>query len=92
MKAVINGVVLAESDETVLVEGNHYFPAGAVDKSYLQDSETHTLCPWKGKANYYHAEIGGEKITDAAWYYPEPKSKALHIKNHVAFWPKYVSE
>ena len=92
MKAVINGVVLAESQETIFVEGNYYFPIGSVDKTYLIESVTKTFCPWKGIACYYHAVINGETITDAAWYYPEPKKKAGHIKEYIAFWPKHIIE
>jgi len=92
MRAVLNGIVIANSDQTIVVEGNHYFPLEDVDLSYLSASDTHTLCPWKGVARYYHAHIEGETITNAAWYYPEPKKKADYIKYHIAFWPKYVME
>jgi len=92
MKAVINGVIIAESDQTVIIEGNHYFPEQAVNRKYLSPSDTRTLCPWKGRARYYHATVEGHTITDAAWYYPEPRRKASHIKDHIAFWPKYVLE
>ena len=85
-KAIWNGAVIAESDETVVVEGNHYFPPESVVRNYLQESQTQTTCPWKGEASYYHVMVNGELNADAAWYYPDPKSKASHIKDHVAFW------
>ena len=86
MKAMWNNAVLAESDQTVIVEGNHYFPPEAVNRQYLKPSDTHTTCPWKGQAWYYHVEVDGEVNKDAAWYYPDPKNAAQNIKNHVAFW------
>lgn len=85
-KAIWNGAVLAESDRTTVVEGNHYFPADAVKREYLRDSATHTTCGWKGVASYYDVVVGGETNRDAAWYYPDPKSAAAGIKDHVAFW------
>ena len=86
VKAMWNGAVLAESENTVMVEGNHYFPHEAVDWQYFKDSETHTTCPWKGIASYYTIEVDGEENRDAAWYYPQPSEAASQIKNHVAFW------
>lgn len=86
MKAIWNNTVVAESDETVVVEGNHYFPLGSVGVDYLQPSETHTNCPWKGEANYYDLVVNGQTNKDAAWYYPEPKGAAAEIKDRVAFW------
>jgi uncharacterized protein (DUF427 family) len=86
MKAVWNGVVIAESDDTVVVENNHYFPASAVHKQYLVPSDKHTTCPWKGVASYYSLDVNGAKNADAAWYYPDPKTAAHDIKDHVAFW------
>lgn len=86
MKAIWNGTVLAESDNTVVVEGNHYFPKDSIKKSYFRQSETQTTCPWKGQASYYHLEVNGEINRDAAWYYPNPKTEAKHIKEYVAFW------
>lgn len=86
MKAIWNGAVIAESDKTIVVEGNHYFPPESVRREYLQPSDTHTTCPWKGIASYYHVVVGGEVNRDAAWYYPEPKPAASHIKDYVAFW------
>ncbi len=85
-KAIWNGEVIAESEETVVVEGNHYFPPEAVNRDYLQESQTQTTCPWKGKASYYHVMVNGELNADAAWFYPDPKPKASQIKDHVAFW------
>jgi uncharacterized protein (DUF427 family) len=85
-KAIWNGAVIAESEETVMVEGNHYFPPESVNRDHLQESQTQTTCPWKGEASYYHVMVNGELNADAAWYYPDPKSKASHIKDHVAFW------
>ncbi len=86
MKAIWKNVVLADSDDTALVEGNHYFPPEAVYKEYFQESTTHTTCSWKGEASYYNIVVNGEQNEDAAWYYPEPKDAAKHIQNHVAFW------
>lgn len=86
IKAVWNGVVLAQSDKTVVVEGNHYFPPEAVNWDYFTPSETHTICPWKGTASYYTVQVNGQSNRDAAWFYPEPKSAAAPIKGRVAFW------
>jgi len=86
MKAIWNKHVIAESDNTVVVEGNHYFPPDAVKKELLKPSDTHSTCPWKGKASYYSIEVDGKVNEDAAWYYPEPKEAAKEIKDHVAFW------
>ena len=86
MKAVWNGAVVAESDATRVVEGNHYFPPDSIKREYFKDSKTTTLCPWKGDASYYTLEIDGSKNEDAAWYYPTPKDAAAEIKDHVAFW------
>jgi uncharacterized protein (DUF427 family) len=85
-KAVWNGTVLAESDKTVVVEGNQYFPKSAVHMEYFKSSASHTVCPWKGTASYYNVEVNGDRNADAAWYYPEPKPAAKQIKDHVAFW------
>jgi uncharacterized protein (DUF427 family) len=85
-KAIWKGAVLAESDRTETVEGNHYFPADAVKREYLHDSATHTTCGWKGVASYYDVVVDGETNRDAAWYYPDPKTAAANIKGHVAFW------
>ena len=86
MQAIWNGEVIAESPDTVEVEGNHYFPAESVKMEYIKPSDTHSTCPWKGEASYYSINVGGEKNIDAAWYYPEPKEAASNIKGHVAFW------
>jgi uncharacterized protein (DUF427 family) len=86
MKAIWNGAVLAESDNTVVVEGNHYFPTDAINKEFFQESNTHTTCPWKGEASYYNVVVNGEVNKDAAWYYPQTKEAADNIKNYVAFW------
>ena len=86
MKAVWNGQVIAESDDTVVVEGNHYFPRAVLDGDLLQPSETTTVCSWKGTAHYYHLKVGGEVNPDAVWYYPSPKPEARQIEGRVAFW------
>jgi len=86
MKAVWQGRALAESDSTIVVEGNHYFPPDAVDRSLLEASETHTFCGWKGSASYYHVVVEGERNEDAAWFYPDPMDAAARIRDHVAFW------
>ncbi len=86
VRAQWNGVVLAESADTVVVEGNHYFPNDGVDWSHFHETQTHTICPWKGEASYYDVIADGETNSDAAWYYPEPKEAARQIKDHVAFW------
>jgi uncharacterized protein (DUF427 family) len=86
MRAIWKDTVIAESDNTIIVEGNHYFPPDSVKKQYLRKSEHHTTCPWKGKADYYDVVVDSDVIKNAAWYYPEPKSAAEKIKNHVAFW------
>jgi len=77
---------VAESDETVVVEGNHYFPASSVNAEYLVDSVTHSTCPWKGEASYKGLRVNDETNADAAWYYPEPKEAASEIKDRYAFW------
>lgn len=86
MRAVWNGTVLAESDDTVVAEGNHYFPAESLNREYLQPSDTRTSCPWKGKASYYDVVVDGERNPDAAWYYADPKPAARQIAGRVAFW------
>ncbi|GAC1560464.1 MAG: DUF427 domain-containing protein [Ktedonobacteraceae bacterium] len=85
-KAIWNGVILAESDKTEVVEGNQYFPANSVKREYFKETSTHTTCPWKGLASYYTIEVNGKQNKDAAWYYPAPKDAAKQIKDHVAFW------
>ncbi|WP_424949621.1 DUF427 domain-containing protein [Deinococcus sp.] len=86
MKAIWNGQTIAESDKTVVVEGNHYFPRESVKAEYLHDSATHSTCPWKGEASYLSLKVGGQENRDAAWYYPAPKDAAKQIAGHVAFW------
>ena len=85
-KALWNGAVIAQSDKTVVVEGNHYFPPGSIDTGRLRASETHTVCSWKGTASYYDVVVDGEVNKDAAWYYPQPKPEAANIAGYVAFW------
>lgn len=84
--ATWNGATIAHSDDTVVVEGNHYFPLESVDQAVLRPSDTHSVCPWKGTASYYSIEVDGDTNTDAAWYYPDPKEAAAEIKGRVAFW------
>ncbi|WP_193614687.1 DUF427 domain-containing protein [Nocardioides lijunqiniae] len=86
MRAMWNEKVIAESDDTVVVEGNHYFPADAVDAAVLRPSETQSHCPWKGEASYYSLEVDGKVNTDAAWYYPTPSEAAAEIQDRIAFW------
>ena len=86
MKAIWNEVVIAESDDTVVVEGNHYFPAAALKREYVQPSGTQTHCHWKGVACYYSLQVNGRLNKDAVWYYPDPKPAANQISNRVAFW------
>lgn len=86
MKAIWKGKIIAESSDTVVVEGNHYFPHDAINKTYFKASTTTTTCPWKGVASYYSVDVDGETNTDAAWYYPEVSEMAKGIKNRVAFW------
>jgi uncharacterized protein (DUF427 family) len=85
-KATYGSTLIAESDDTVVVEGNHYFPPEAVDDQLLRPSDTHTVCPWKGTASYYDVVVDGERLADAAWYYPEPKEAAAEIQGRIAFW------
>ena len=86
MKATWNNTVLAESGDTVVVEGNHYFPVEAIKQEYFQESSTHTVCPWKGTASYYNVVVNGDVNKDAAWFYPDPKPAAAEIKDRIAFW------
>lgn len=86
MKAIWNNQILAESEETVVVENNYYFPASSLNMAFFIPSETTSHCPWKGDASYYSVVVNGEENTDAAWYYPAPKEAAKEIKDHVAFW------
>ena len=85
-KAIWNGAVLAESDRTEVVEGNHYFPPTSISRQYFRESATHSTCPWKGEASYYDIVANDQVNKDAAWYYPNPKEAAKHITGYVAFW------
>ena len=86
VKAVWNGKVLAESDRTIVIEGNHYFPPETIRTEFFQESSTHTICPWKGTASYYDIRVEGLTNKDAAWYYPQPKEAAKEIEGYIAFW------
>ena len=86
MKAKWNDQVIAQSNNTIVVEGNHYFPADSIKKGFFKESSYTTTCPWKGTANYYHLEVDGKTNNNAAWYYPQPKDAAAQIKDMVAFW------
>jgi uncharacterized protein (DUF427 family) len=86
VQASWNGAVIAECNETIVVEGNHYFPPDSVDFDLLRPSDTTTMCPWKGVAHYFHVVVNGDENVDAAWYYPEPKPEAAEIRDRVAFW------
>lgn len=86
MKAIWNNTVIAESNDTKIIENNHYFPMEDIKEEYFEPSDSHTRCPWKGKASYFHVKAGGEKNEDAAWYYPSPSKAAKPIENYVAFW------
>ena len=86
MKAIWNGAVIAQSDHTVVLEGNHYFPESSLNRDHVTFSNHHTMCSWKGQASYYSVLVNGEMNTDAAWYYPNPKPEAENIKGHIAFW------
>ncbi len=85
-RAVFNGVVVAESDDTVVVDGNHYFPRSALAEEHFSASAKHTRCGWKGTASYLTVEAGGESAPDAAWFYDDPKPRAEHVRGRVAFW------
>ena len=86
VRATWNNKVIAESDRTIVVEGNHYFPASAVNMEFLKPSESHTVCPWKGTASYYTVAVDGVENADAAWYYPQTKDAAARIRGYIAFW------
>lgn len=86
MKAIWNGVTIAESNDTIVIENNHYFPADSINKDFFKESKTHTNCPWKGVASYYSLEVDGAKNEDAAWYYPAASELAKQIEGYVAFW------
>ncbi len=85
-KAVWNGVVIAESNDTKVIEGNHYFPPESIHREFFQESETHSVCPWKGTASYYNIAVDGDVNSDAAWYYPSTKPEAAEFEGYVAFW------
>lgn len=91
-KAIWKDTILAESDRTRIVEGNHYFPPESLRREHLRESATHTTCSWKGVASYYDVVVGGETNRDAAWFYPAPKEAAKEIRDHVAFWRGVVVE
>ncbi|HEV7349807.1 DUF427 domain-containing protein [Telluribacter sp.] len=86
MKAIWNNQVLAESDQTIVIENNHYFPADSIRKEFFKETDTHTACAWKGTASYYTLEVEGQQNIDAAWYYPNPTDRAKSIEGMVAFW------
>lgn len=86
MKATWNGQVIAESDDTIMIEHNQYFPPGSIKKEYFKPSSTHSTCPWKGVASYYTLEVDGKENKDAAWYYPTAKDAAKNIEGRIAFW------
>lgn len=86
VKAIWNGVVLAESDNTQIVEGNHYFPPETIKREYFRENSSHTICPWKGEASYYDIVVDGQVNKGGAWYYADPKPAAAQIKEYVAFW------
>ncbi len=85
-RAIWNGTIIAESDDSIVVEGNHYFPADSIRSEFYRQSDFHTVCPWKGRASYYHIEVNGKRNKNAAWYYPEPKDMAKMISGRIAFW------
>ncbi|MCU7797843.1 MAG: DUF427 domain-containing protein [Candidatus Thiodiazotropha sp. (ex Semelilucina semeliformis)] len=86
MRAIWHGQVLADSNQTIVIEGNHYFPPFSINRDFFIESETTSVCPWKGTANYYTVRVGSEENSDAAWYYPSPKEAAAEIKGYIAFW------
>lgn len=86
MKAIWNSKIIAESDDTIVIENNHYFPADSIKTEYFSPSTTHTICPWKGSASYYNIMVDGAKNNDAAWYYPEISDLAKSIQGRIAFW------
>lgn len=88
MKAVMNGRIIAQSDSTIVIENNHYFPPNSVNREYLRESAHRSTCPWKGEAHYYDVIVDGKESRNAAWFYPEPKDAAKEIRGHVAFWKR----
>ncbi|KAJ7134412.1 DUF427-domain-containing protein [Mycena epipterygia] len=91
MKVILNGTTLADSDETIVVENNHYFPPDSVKSEFFSDSTTSTTCPWKGEASYYNADVNGKSVKDIAWYYPATYEKAKNIQGYVAFYKNKVT-
>jgi uncharacterized protein (DUF427 family) len=89
-RAILNDTVIAESDKTILIEGNHYFPPDSIKKEYFKYSDTHSICPWKGEASYYTVEVNGHVSKDAAWYYPKTKELAKSIENYIGFWKDVI--
>lgn len=85
-RALWNGHIIAESEHTELMDGDHYFPPDSLKEAYFAPSQTRSICPWKGTANYYHVQVEDDVNTDAAWFYPDPKEAAHHIKGYIAFW------
>ena len=92
MRAVVEGTVVAESDDTVVLEGNHYFSPESVKREYFSDTDLTTVCPWKGTANYYSITVDGDELTNVAWYQPTPKDAAAEIRDYVAFYPQVTVE
>jgi uncharacterized protein (DUF427 family) len=92
VKAVFNGTVIAETEEYEIVEGNVYFPPGAIKREYFSESALRTTCPWKGLASYYSVSVDGQQASDVAWYYPAPSEAAANIKDYVAFYQQIVIE
>ncbi len=90
MKVIYKDTIIAESDKTVVVEGNHYFPPDSIHKEFFIETDFHTTCPWKGFANYYSIKVGNALLQNAAWFYKEPKEDATEIKGHVAFYGRMV--
>lgn len=86
MKAIWNNKVIAESNDTIVVENNHYFPADSIKQEYFTSTDLHSTCPWKGEASYYTVEVDGKPNPNSAWYYPKTKENAKHIEGYVAFW------
>lgn len=86
MKAIYKGQVIAESDQAIVIEGNHYFPPDSVKQQFISPSTLHTTCPWKGVASYYHVVVDGYENKDAAWFYPQASEKAKSIEGYIAFW------
>ncbi len=92
VKALLNGTVIAETEDYEVVEGNIYFPPESIKREYFSDSGLHTTCPWKGLASYYSVTVNGQEASDIAWYYPKPSDAAVNIKDHVAFYPQVTIE